>query len=459
MPSRVSLINLGCPKNLVDAEVMLGHMWARGFELTGDISRADVVVVNTCGFLQASVQESVETLQAVSRLKREGHCQAVIAVGCMAQRFRAEAADALPQVDGFLGVGQGHELPALLDRVLKGARELAVRGPAAGFEGYRLRCRATPSWTAYVKVSEGCDRHCAFCTIPAIRGPMECRPIPAVVREVETLVANGVREVILIGQDPTRYGVDLGIGHQLPQLLERLNEIRHLRWIRLMYLFPDRHVWPILKAMAALPRVCKYVDMPFQHVSAAVLRGMNRPGDGQEFLRLLEKLRSACPEVFVRSTFIVGFPGETDARYRELEDFLRAARLEWVGAFQYSREQETPAASRRQVPRRVKAERYHRLMALQQEITAEALARRVGSRAEAVIERLEPKGAVGRIYGQAPEIDGETYLHLARVPDVQPGDFIEVEITGVEVYDLRARVLRRIHRPPSPAADLLQIAV
>jgi len=460
MPARVSLINLGCPKNLVDAEVMLGQMHSRGFELTGDPTEADVVIVNTCGFLAASVRESLETLAAVSRLKATGRCRAVIAAGCMAQRYGDALAEALPEVDGIVGVGQALALPEVIERALAGDRPLHLPPPAAGFEAYDRRLPSTPRWTAYVKLSEGCDRHCSFCAIPAIRGPMVSRPAEAILREVEALVARGVREVILIGQDPNRYGVDRGEGHALPRLLEALAAIPDLRWIRLMYLFPDRHLVPILATAARLPRVCAYVDVPMQHASPAILRAMNRPGSGDEFLAMLAEYRSARPEAFVRSTFIVGFPGETEAHFRELLDFLAAAELDWVGAFEYSREEGTPAAARRPVARRVRRERYHRLMSLQREITARRLAWRVGSRAEAVIERIDPEGAVGRIYGQAPEIDGETWFEAPLPADVRPGDFVEVAITGAREYDLVARVERLLHRPPLPAPrELIELQV
>src|SRR5438874_1737794 len=244
---------------------MLGHLGAAGYELTLDAGEADVVVVNTCGFLQSAAQEAVDTLLKAAEWKRQGRCRAVVAAGCMTQRYGADVAEAMPEVDGFLGVGQAHELPEIVRRALAGERPLALKGPAAGFEGYGLRLQATPSWTAYVKVSEGCDRRCAFCVIPGIRGDMVSRPVEQVAEEVEALVARGVREVVLIGQDPTRYGVDLGQGHRMVALLERLNAVRDLRWIRVMYLFPYRHAGPVPQATASLPNVRDYAAIPAQH--------------------------------------------------------------------------------------------------------------------------------------------------------------------------------------------------
>ncbi len=459
MADRVALINLGCPKNLVDSEVMLGHLQDRGYELTTDIADADVVVVNTCGFLEASAQESVDTLLAVSRRKRSGRLRGVVAAGCLTQRYGPDAAQALPEVDGFLGVGQAHALPDVVARVLAGERTSILAGPSAGFEGYGLRLQATPSYSAYLKISEGCDRKCAFCIIPAIRGPMVSRPADELVREAELLVARGARELILIGQDPTRYGADRG-GHQLVELLHRLNDIPDLRWIRLMYLFPDRHAEAVLQAVVELPRVCKYVDMPLQHADAALLRTMNRPGSGDEYLGMIRRARARCPELAVRSTFIVGFPGETRRQYEVLLHFVRDAELDWVGVFPFSRESGTMAADMpRQVTQTAKHSRLDRLMRLQQELSRRRLQSRVGQRVEVLVTHVSGATGMGRTAFQAPEVDGVTHLTFASATNYRPGDFVLAEITGAQEYDLRARPLELLHRPPGRAPELLQIGV
>ncbi len=462
MPEKIALINLGCPKNLVDAEVMLGHLRADGFELTPDLDAADVVVVNTCGFLEASAQESVDTLLEVAERKKDGQLRAVVAAGCMTQRYGGDVTEAMPEVDGFLGVGQGHRLPEVVRRVLSGERASLLRGPAAGFEGYGLRLQSAPGPSAYLKVSEGCDRKCAFCIIPQIRGGMVSRTVDQVVREAEALAAAGTREVVLVGQDPTRYGVDLrsgeGSGHLLPELLARLNDIPALRWIRLMYLFPDRHAGPVLDAVTSLPKMCSYLDIPFQHASAEVLRRMNRPGGAQEYLHLLEKVRAACPDIAVRTTFIVGFPGETEAHFQELLEFIRAAELDWVGVFQYSPEEGTAAVELPgAVPPRVSKRRRDALMALQQEISARRLSRWHGRRVEVLLESVEGERGTGRTVFQAPEVDGETTLDLTALPAARPGDFLLAEVTGSSAYDLTARPLEILHRPPARAAGLIQI--
>jgi ribosomal protein S12 methylthiotransferase len=458
---KIALINLGCPKNLVDAEVMCGHLAAEGYQMTTRPDAADVVVVNTCGFLEAAAQESVDTLLEVARLKAEGRCRAVVAAGCMTQRYGAEIAEALPEVDGFLGVGQAHRLPEVIRRALGGERPHLVRGPAAGFEGYGMRLQATAPWTAYVKVSEGCDRNCSFCVIPSIRGPMASRPVEAVAREVEALVARGVREIILIGQDPTRYGVDRREGHRLVALLERLNAIRELRWIRVMYLFPDRHAGPVLEAIGSLERVCNYVDMPLQHVAEPVLRRMNRPGDGPAYRRLLERLRRFAPDAWVRSTFLVGFPGETARDFAALLDFVREGPIDWLGAFRYSREAGAAAASmEKQVSRRAATRRYEQLMEAQYQAMQQRFLKRIGQQVEALIETSSGQGAAqGRIAGQAPDVDGGVLLDIDQVPDGLPGDFVCAVISGVDGYDLRARAIRRLHRSPRPEPTLLQVQV
>lgn len=461
MAEKVALISLGCPKNLVDSEMMLGQLQTDGYELTADASDADVIVVNTCGFLGAAAQESVEALLAAAERKKGGKCRAVIAAGCMTQRFGTEAAAALPEVDGFIGVGQVQALPGVVRAALHGERAAPLQGPSAGFEGYGLRIRSTPSWSAYVKVSEGCDRKCAFCVIPSIRGPMVSRPIQTIAAEAEALAAQGTRELVLVGQDPTRYGVDRGEGFQLAPLMRRLARIEALRWIRLMYLFPDRSADALIEVLATEERVCRYVDIPFQHASRPLLRRMNRPGSGEEYLAFLEKLRRACPDVSVRSTFIVGFPGETESEFEELLEFVEAARLDWVGVFPFSREEGSPAHDMPgQVPRRVAEARRGALMRRQRELSASQRRRWVGRELEVLVERTTADGrrGVGRSEGQAPEIDGVVRLRSgARRPPLVPGQFLRALVTGSTSYDLDARVLADSQQPtPSRTVTALR---
>jgi ribosomal protein S12 methylthiotransferase len=418
-----------------------------GYELTTDAADADVIVVNTCGFLGAAAQESVDALLEAAERKKGGKCRAVIAAGCMTQRFGTEAAVALPEVDGFIGVGQVQALPGVVRQALGGERPAPLQGPSAGFEGYGLRIRSTPPWSAYVKVSEGCDRKCAFCVIPRIRGPMVSRSLETVVAEAESLAADGTQELVLVGQDPTRYGVDRGEGFRMAALLERLARVEALRWIRLMYLFPDRSVDALIELIAGEERICDYVDIPFQHASRSVLRRMNRPGDGEEYLRFLENLRRACPEVSVRSTFIVGFPGETEGDFEALMRFVEAAQLDWVGVFTYSPEEGSPAAAMPDpVPKRVAQARRRELMRRQREISAARRRRWVGRTIEVLVENISQDGrrGVGRSQGQAPEIDGVVRLRSsarAFAAPLVPGQFVSAHVTGSTAYDLEAIVL------------------
>ncbi len=444
MAEKVALVSLGCPKNLVDSEMMLGQLQTSGYELTADADDADVIVVNTCGFLGAAAQESIDALLEAAERKKGGKCRAVIAAGCMTQRFGAEAAAALPEVDGFIGVGQVQALPEVVRQALAGTRPAPLQGPSAGFEGYGLRIRSTPVWSAYVKVSEGCDRKCAFCVIPTIRGPMVSRPVETIAAEAAALAREGARELVLVGQDPTRYGIDRGEGFQMAALLRRLARIEELRWIRLMYLFPDRSVDALIEVIAAEERICNYVDIPFQHAARAVLRRMNRPGAGEEYLEFLGKLRRACPEVSVRSTFIVGFPGETERDFDELLEFVDAAQLDWVGVFTYSREEGSPAATMAEpVPVKVARARRGALMRRQREISAARRQRWVGRDVEVLVESVAADGrrGVGRTQGQAPEIDGVVRLTAgAREAPLVAGRFVHAFVTGSTAYDLQARL-------------------
>jgi ribosomal protein S12 methylthiotransferase len=445
MAEKVALISLGCPKNLVDSEMMLGQLQTNGYELTADAADADVIVVNTCGFLGAAAQESIDALLEAAERKKGGKCRAVVAAGCMTQRFGTDAAAALPEVDGFIGVGQVQALPQVVRQALRGERTAPLQGPSAGFEGYGLRIRSTPAWSAYVKVSEGCDRKCAFCVIPSIRGPMVSRPVETVVAEAERLANEGTQELVLVGQDPTRYGVDRGDGFQIASLMRRLARIETLRWVRLMYLFPDRSADRLIDVIASEERVCNYVDIPFQHASRAVLRRMNRPGSGEEYLDFLGKLRRACPDVSVRSTFIVGFPGETESDYQELLRFVEAAQLDWVGVFPFSREEGSPAHDMgEQVARKLAQERRRELMRRQRAISAARRRQWLGRDLEVLVERVSSDGqrAVGRSQGQAPEIDGVIRLSRGvRQPPFVPGQFVRALIRGSSTYDLEARLL------------------
>ncbi len=440
---KVSVVNLGCPKNQVDAEVMLGLLREGGHELSANPEDADVIIVNTCGFIQDAKEESVNALLDAVRLKSEGKARRVIAAGCLAQRYAQELHAEIPEVDGFVGVGAQPGIVAAVRATLAGQPYMAVDAPRAVLPEDLPRILSTPPWTAYIKTSDGCDRPCAFCAIPKIRGRMVSRPIEAIVAEAQRLAAQGVREISLIAQDTNRYGMDIYGANRLVDLLRALCGVDGIEWVRPLYYFPTGVSDELIELTATEPRMCKYMDIPLQHVARPLLQRMHRPGDGEKYLRLVEKIRAANPEIAIRSTFIVGYPGETDAEFRELLEFLKTARLDRVGAFQFSPEEGTPAA---ELPDPVRSHvirgRYARLMQLQQKISLERNREWVGRRLRVLVEApTDKEGAtrVGRSHRDAPEIDGVVYLRRC---DAQPGEFVAAKVVDAGPYDLVARPVR-----------------
>jgi ribosomal protein S12 methylthiotransferase len=420
-------------------------------------------VVNTCGFIDAAREESVRTILEVAELKKSGRCRRLVVAGCMVQRYHRELAREIPEIDEFVGLD---ELEGIVGRV-EGAPPttsppgglLPAHGSAAPetspstatwiagpsrklYDAGAPRRLAGPPWTAYLKVAEGCDQSCSFCAIPAFRGAFRSRRLSDLRAEAEELAGRGVRELNLISQDTTSYGRDLGLEEGPALLLESLAEIEELRWIRLFYLYPNRVTDRLLEAMARLDRVVEYVDLPLQHAHREVLRRMRRGGSAGAHLRLLERFRRAMPEAALRTTFLVGFPGETEEEFSELLDFVREARFDAAGVFTYSHEEGTPAeALRDDVPRELKEERRDRLMTLQQEISTERNRARLGLRLEVLCEGVceETEHLLqGRLRGQAPEVDGRVLINEGRAA---AGEFVTVEITEAHPYDLVGRVV------------------
>jgi len=467
-PTRVGMVSLGCAKNLVDTEVMLGHLDRAGCEFVTDPADADVVIVNTCGFIDAARKESIQAVLEATELKKDGRLRRVVVAGCMVQRYRDELQRELPEVDAFVdldrldqiveGVGVAsqdaparnpgrNELPLLAPRSAP-ARQAAPSSVAAwGASSYLYDDRtprriATPGWTAYVKIAEGCEHTCAFCAIPGFRGAFRSRRPESVRREAERLVRDGVREINLIAQDSSRYGLDLGIEDGLAGLLENLSEVDDLRWIRIHYLYPNTVTDALVDAMSRLPRVVNYVDIPLQHAHRETLRRMRRGGSAESHLRLLSRFRSRMDDAVLRSTFIVGFPGETEEEFEALLAFVREARFHHLGAFTYSHEERTPAESLADdVPRELKQERHARLLACQQEIAFERVRRDVGREVVVLVEGAHPETEhllIGRTYGQAPDVDGQVLLNDGHA---EPGSFVRVEITDSAGYDSVGRVI------------------
>ena len=450
-PMKVGLISLGCPKNLVDSEVMLGLAKEAGHELTQDAASADVIVVNTCAFIDSAKQESIDTILEMAQHKSTGACKRLIVTGCMAERYRDELKKEIPEIDAVLGTG---EVPRIVEAV-QGAT-CGVQGATAPlnfFRGKSLptylydadtpRYLATPKHYAYVKIAEGCDYKCAFCIIPTLRGEYRSRPAESIVREARALASRGVKELLLISQDTTFYGVDRGERSALARLLRDLNRVDGLEWIRLLYLYPTTIDDDMLAAMAECEKVCKYVDLPLQHASNDVLKRMKRPGNRQSYDRLFHRIRERVPGVALRTTFIVGFPGETDADVAALEQFVADHAFDHVGVFTYSHEEGTSAFELDDdVPAREKQARRRRIMGLQKRLIAGRHRARLGERVRVVVDGPSSDHELvlrARLASQAPDIDASVVLTECDPSAFRPGDFVEVELVGAREYDFVAR--------------------
>jgi ribosomal protein S12 methylthiotransferase len=441
---RVGVVSLGCAKNLVDTEVMLGHLDRAGAVFVRDADEADVLVVNTCGFIEAAREESVRAILDAAEHKTSGRLQRLVVAGCLVQRYPRELRESLPEVDDWIGLDELHRVvEAVRAENREDSEARFAAAPSVYLYDHRTPRRlATPPWTAFVKIAEGCDRTCSFCAIPSIRGAFRSRPIDDVVLEAAALARSGVREIGLISQDSSDYGRDLGIRDGLAVLLERLDAVHDLRWIRVHYLHPNSVTDRLVLAMARFPTVVEYVDLPLQHADRAVLRRMRRGGTGDAHLALLSRFRTAMPDAALRSTLIVGFPGETEEEFRRLLAFVAEARLDHLGVFTYSHEEGTPAFGLQDdVPAEVKEERRGRLMELQQEITFRRNAERVGTRAEVLVEGAHPETEhllVGRTRGQALDVDGQVLVNDGVAPS---GSFATVEFTDTAGYDLVGRIV------------------
>jgi ribosomal protein S12 methylthiotransferase len=449
---KVGFVSLGCPKNLVDSEVMMGILARAGYELTPRAGEADVLVVNTCSFIEPAQQESVQSILEMAEYKKFGRAQKLIVAGCMVERFRHEIREQIPEVDAVIGTGEVEKILMACEGEVRSSSEA---GGTEGLPDYLYhdltpRILSTPRHTAYIKINEGCDHPCSFCVIPQLRGKFRSRRFESVVREAENLAQAGVREVTLIGQDTTYYGEDLGLRDGLAVLLERLAQIDELAWVRFLYCYPNRVTPRLLETIAAHPRLVKYIDMPLQHASRNVLARMKRGSHGEAFLKTLEKMRSTIPGVSLRTSFIVGFPGETEEDFATLCDFVRAAEFDWMGVFSYSDEDAAKSfALGDKVDEQTIAERKQKLMAIQKKISARKLRGRVGQKLRVMLEGPSKDTDLiweARNEGMAPEIDGKIYItefegvnDAAQLP--APGTLATMEVMKSKDYDLIGRVI------------------
>lgn len=440
---RVHLVSLGCPKNRVDSEVMIGLMQGGGYELTSSPEEADVIVVNTCAFIESAKEESIETILEMAEFKQAGSAERLVVTGCMAQRYGAEMAEGLPEVDYFLGTNEYKRIAGALDGTLPD-RSYITAGSAL-YTSDEDRINTLRGGSAYLKIAEGCNRTCTFCIIPKIRGKQVSRPVDDLVREARTLAASGIRELHVIAQDLTSYGVDFGERDALVKLLRRLETVRGLEWVRLHYAYPWNFTDELLELLRADNNVLPYVDMPLQHISDHLLRAMRRNVKRDAQRRLLERLRE-IPGMVLRTTFITGFPGETEADFQELHDWVAEVEFDRVGVFAYSREENTDAAELPdQVPTEIAEERRDALMTLQAGISRRRNEAYIGRRLRVLVDGVSEEHEFvleGRHAGQALDIDGVTYLNFAHdlaVP--RPGTFVQVEIEDASEYDLVGTVL------------------
>jgi ribosomal protein S12 methylthiotransferase len=446
---KIGLVSLGCPKNLVDSEVMLGLAQEAGHELTSDASAAEVLVVNTCAFIDSAKQESIDTILEMAEQKKNGTCRRLIVTGCLAERYRDALKVEIPEIDAVLGTG---EVPAIVQAISgQSASPAPLRffrrnlRPTYLYGAETPRQLATPRHYAYLKIAEGCDYKCAFCIIPTLRGAYRSRPADSIIREARTLAERGVKELLLISQDTTFFGIDRGERGALAKLLRELNTVEGLEWIRLLYLYPTTIDDATLAAIAECNRVCKYIDLPLQHASNPVLKRMKRPGTRQSYDNLLNRIRQRVPGAALRTTFIVGFPGETEADVEHLCNFVTDHRFDHLGVFTYSHEEGTSAYGLADgVPARVKATRRARIMAIQRGLVRNCNRNRIGTRVRVMVDGPSSEHHLvvkARLATQAPEIDPSVYLTECDPSSLRAGDFAEVEIVGARDYDLIGRTL------------------
>ena len=437
---KIGFVSLGCPKNLVDSEVMLGLAERAGHTLTPDAADADVLVVNTCSFIESARQESVNAILEMASHKTGGRCRRLVVAGCMAERYREELRREIPEIDAVLGTNAVPEIVAALE-----GRPLPLPRRPYLYDDLTPRRPTTPPHVAYVKIAEGCNYRCAFCIIPRLRGRYRSRTAESVLREARHLGARGVKELLLVSQDTTYFGNDRGDRGALAGLLRELNTVDGLEWIRLLYLYPTTITTATLDAIAECDKVCKYVDLPLQHASDAVLKRMRRPGTREGYRRLVRRIRSAIPGVTLRTTFIVGFPGETDREFDTLRRFVERMAFDHVGVFTYSHEEGTSAGRLKDdVPRRVKLRRQRTLMTLQRRLARTANTRRIGERVRVMVDGPSPEHPLvlrGRLAGQAPDIDSVVYLSEADPEVCRPGVLVEGDVVAARGYDLVVRPL------------------
>ena len=439
---KIGFVSLGCPKNQLDTEVMLHELMAAGYEVTPEETEADVVIINTCAFIESAKQEAIDNILDIAWLKKHHTLKAIVVTGCLAERYRDQIFEEMPEVDAILGVGSIHNIVEAVEAVTvkkkKGSKKKYssyLKNDEVALGGDRVL--TTPDYSAYIKIAEGCDNKCAYCAIPGIRGRFRSREMDDIIAEAKQLEALGVKELNVVAQDITRYGLDLYGEYRLAALLRKITEETSIPWIRLLYCYPDKITDELIAEMRDNPRILKYIDLPIQHISDRMLKAMNRHGDSAMIKDVIAKLRREIPDIMIRTTFIVGFPGETEEDFTELCEFVKETRFERVGVFTYSREEDTPAYDLPdQIDEQVKIDRQDILMREQLEINEENNKKMVGKVITVLCEDFDPvsEAHFGRSANDAPEIDGKVYFKSEM--RIAPGSFVEVKIRDVVDYDL-----------------------
>lgn len=440
MHRKVGIVSLGCAKNQVDTEVMLGILTNRGYEIVNQSEKADILIVNTCGFIGPAKEESIQAILEQAKYKKYGNCKTLIVTGCLAQRYSDELMEEIPEVDAIVGTGNYSRIAEVLEKANK-ERSIAYLDNLSSPEKDGLpRMLSTGGVSAYLKIAEGCNNYCTYCIIPKLRGRFRSRPVSSVVKEANSLVQGGVRELIIVAQDITGYGQDSDGEYDLVLLLKQLCQIPDLKWIRLMYSYPDRITEELIELIAGEDKICNYLDIPVQHINQRILSRMNRVSDSKQIRSLLDMIKERIPDIVLRTSLIVGFPGERETEFQELMDFVEEGYFQHIGVFPYSREEGTRAAGfPDQVEESIKEERKNRLMSVQKRISKRLLRIRQGQKCDVQIEGRESEELYyGRSYGEAPEVDGKVYVHSTS--PLMTGDFIRVKITKVFDYDLLGEV-------------------
>ncbi|NLL69589.1 MAG: 30S ribosomal protein S12 methylthiotransferase RimO [Epulopiscium sp.] len=433
----MAFVSLGCDKNRIDSENMLGIVKKEGFEIVSDESQAEVIVVNTCCFIQEAQEESIENILQMSLYKKEGNCKVLIVTGCMAERYKKEILKEIPEVDGIIGTTGYDQIAVVIKKALQGEKVEAFEDIHRIMEMEETRILSTPGYYGYLKIAEGCNNHCSYCIIPKIRGKYRSRSMESILKEAEILVQQGVKELILVAQDTTGYGQDRYGTKKLPELLTKLCQIKDLHWIRLLYCYPEEITDELIEVMAKEPKICKYIDMPIQHANNEILKRMGRRSNQKQLRQVIDKLRRQIPEICIRTTLITGFPGETQEQFEDVYTFVKDMCFDRLGVFTYSQEEGTKAAEfPDQIQEEIKQERRGLLMELQQGISIKLSQKMTGREMEVLIEGKLPEQGVycGRTYKDAPDIDGMVFIPIQK--ELMSGEFIKVRIKEAYEYDL-----------------------